>query len=92
MHRHPFEPLLLLRRPGSTASAQALSDGLVLFSVPQEHSRKPHLGPLLDALVPGSAAKAPRLELFARELHTGWTAVGDEVLKFADAALFSCAS
>ncbi|GAB4823688.1 hypothetical protein N2152v2_010734 [Parachlorella kessleri] len=54
-------------------------DGLVLLSVPLEHSRKPHLGPLLRQYLPPNARC---LEMFAREMFPGWTSWGNEVLKF----------
>ena len=109
MHRHCYEPLLLLRPKGSSLAAAAaaqvfmedvatpvLPEGFCIFCCPGEHSRKPHLGPLLQALgITGhSGFQSPQpdtdlrlerqqnLELFARELHSGWTSWGNEVLMF----------
>lgn len=58
---------------------------LVLAAVPAQHSRKPHLGPLLAPHLPPQ----PRcLEMFARELAAGWTSWGNEVLHFQGHELF----
>lgn len=70
-----------------TEEKDDLLDGLVFMSVPSaEHSRKPHLGPLMDTLIiyapTQSGGEGRRLELFAREMHEGWDSAGDEVLKF----------
>lgn len=59
---------------------------LVVAAVPPAaHSRKPHLGPLLLPLLP---PQARCLELFARELHAGWTSWGNEVLWFQGTGWF----
>ncbi|PRW33311.1 methyltransferase 2 [Chlorella sorokiniana] len=59
---------------------------LVIAAVPPAaHSRKPHLGPLLLPLLPPGARC---LEMFARELHSGWTSWGNEALKFQSTACF----
>ncbi|CAK0783316.1 hypothetical protein CVIRNUC_006515 [Coccomyxa viridis] len=63
---------------GRAALSEELRD-LVIAAVPGQHSRKPHLGHLLAQHLP------PRphcLEVFARELHAGWTSVGNEALLF----------
>jgi N6-adenosine-specific RNA methylase IME4 len=39
-------------------------------------------------ILAGSTGRSVGLELFAREMHAGWTSVGDEVLRFQDASLF----
>ncbi|CAM6083784.1 unnamed protein product [Calypogeia fissa] len=59
----------------------------VVMSIPGDHSRKPPLGSLLARYAPG-----PRpirgVELFARELHTGWTSWGNEPLYFQNLKYF----
>ncbi|KAK9818627.1 hypothetical protein WJX74_005012 [Apatococcus lobatus] len=80
-HHHPYEPILLAWRAGYQQWPQlaGLPRHLVLAAEPMQHSRKPHLGPLLQLCLP----PAPRcLEMFARELVPGWTSWGNEVLHF----------
>lgn len=79
---------------------RCLPDGLVIAGVPAaEHSRKPHLGRLLEVLLGQARAGSEQgcgghrgvgrgLELFGRELRAGWDVVGDEVLKFQGLAGF----
>ncbi|KAL6755662.1 MT-A70 [Haematococcus lacustris] len=99
MHRHPFEHLLVLRPSGRCPSADRLPRSLVIMSCPAEHSRKPHLGRLIARLLPSLGAMGQlqpgilparplNLELFARDMHAGWDAVGNEVLTFQRAELF----
>lgn len=69
-------------------------DTQVIVSQPAQHSRKPFLDPLLRPLViparesgggeppPPDCPWGRGLEIFARELHEGWTSVGDECLLF----------
>lgn len=56
----------------------------MIVSVPTEHSRKPFIGNLLRRHVPVTEAGAKQccLEMFAREVHSGWVSWGNEVLKF----------
>ena len=71
----------------------------IIMSVPLRHSWKPPIDRLLEGCVqslgmtipPRSSPAAPksRLELFARELRTGWTSMGDEVLLFQERALYA---
>ncbi|CAL5220787.1 g2858 [Coccomyxa viridis] len=51
----------------------------VIIAVPGQHSRKPHLGRLLAPHLP---TQPSCLEVFARELHAGWTSIGNETLLF----------
>jgi hypothetical protein len=121
-HRRPYESLLLcwpdhLAPPPAAPQAAAggfhLLQGqpLVVAAVPPAaHSRKPHLAPLLQPLLPAGARclevgcclllgppcipmpLPPHfetrvtccvcLQMFARELTSGWTSWGNEVLKF----------
>lgn len=71
--------------PGEHEALPAPPPERVIVAVPGAHSRKPHLGPLLEAYAP---AGCKRLELFARELHAGWSSWGNEVLRFQEADLF----
>ncbi|KAG8167669.1 hypothetical protein KVR01_003358 [Diaporthe batatas] len=76
--RKPWERLLIAKRRG-VELAKLPSQGKVIVSVPDLHSRKPNLRPLFeDAMPPGYKA----LEVFARNLTAGWWSWGDEVLKF----------
>ena len=64
--RRPYEALLLLRPKGSQAAAAAGDDDAqkqpreardcAIFAVPGQHSRKPHLGRLLQPLLPRKPA------------------------------------
>lgn len=79
--RKPYEILLMFRRtpPPSIPTLR------YIFAVPDLHSRKPNLKLLFDMLF----AQPKVLELFARNLTSGWTAVGDEVLKFQNNKMWS---
>ncbi|KAG6366486.1 hypothetical protein INS49_000663 [Diaporthe citri] len=75
--RKPWERLLIARKRGAETRLPCRSR--VIVSVPDLHSRKPNLRPLLeDVLPPGYRG----LEIFARNLTAGWWSWGDEVLKF----------
>lgn len=76
--RKPWERLLIAKKRGAELT-RLPSQGRVIVSVPDLHSRKPNLRPLFeDILPPGYRA----LEVFARNLTAGWWSWGDEVLKF----------
>lgn len=76
--RKPWERLLIAKKRGAELKRMP-SQGRVIVSVPDLHSRKPNLRPLFeDILPPGYRA----LEVFARNLTAGWWSWGDEVLKF----------
>jgi N6-adenosine-specific RNA methylase IME4 len=81
--RKPWERLLIARRKGGSGSGRVRLEGArrVLIGVPDLHSRKPNLRPLLDDVLP-SGYKA--LEVFARNLTAGWWGWGDEVLRFQE--------
>ena len=53
-HRRPYEALLLAHTAPVAAPTAwpAVPDQVVIAAVPGAHSRKPHLGRLLSALVP----------------------------------------
>ncbi|KIH90114.1 MT-a70 family protein [Sporothrix brasiliensis 5110] len=82
--RKPWERLLLARRPAGNGgvSSTALPAHRVIVGVPDMHSRKPHLKPLLAPFLPSSASEIRGLEIFARNLTSGWWAWGNEVLLF----------
>lgn len=74
--RRPYEILMLFHHQNHSCTPKRRH----VFAVPDAHSRKPNLKPLFDMLLQSSSV----LELFARNLTSGWWSVGDEVLKFQD--------
>ncbi|OAA55342.1 MT-a70 family protein [Niveomyces insectorum RCEF 264] len=96
--RKPWERVLLgRRRPASTSVTTVprlpLPSHRVIVGVPDGHSRKPHLRPLLVPFLsshPNGEEAVGRplvgLEVFARSLTAGWWAWGDEVLLFHHAS------
>ncbi|KAI5076560.1 hypothetical protein GOP47_0008625 [Adiantum capillus-veneris] len=87
-HHKPYECLLLgyMRPQGNKSDSQIPvlkfpPDKQVLISIPGDHSRKPPLDSLLSAYVPGQDS-VRGLELFARDIHPGWTSWGNEPLRF----------
>ncbi|KAM0823084.1 hypothetical protein ACQ4PT_071121 [Festuca glaucescens] len=91
-HHRPYECLILgyinvnrEAEPGS--NFKFLQGHQVIMSVPGAHSRKPPLQKILSEYIPG--AQPPRcIELFARELGSGWTSWGNEPLRFQDSMYF----
>ncbi|RKP15411.1 MT-A70-domain-containing protein [Piptocephalis cylindrospora] len=95
-HRRPYEVLLLARAPMESSFSASQKGGSplretipfhhVLVSVPsRQHSRKPRLQHILDPHLTLSQDSSPRrLELFSRSLTPGWTAWGNECLRFQD--------
>ncbi|KAL1902615.1 hypothetical protein Sste5346_001057 [Sporothrix stenoceras] len=84
--RKPWERLLLARRASASSDLKtALPASRVIVGVPDVHSRKPHLKPLLAPFL-SSAVLANQdirgLEVFARNLTAGWWSWGNEVLLF----------
>jgi N6-adenosine-specific RNA methylase IME4 len=79
--RKPYEKCLLFRRDATRAHPNRR----LIFGVPDIHSRKPSLHPLLKDLYPENSRS---LELFARGLTASWWSWGDEVLKFQDSRLW----
>ncbi|MCJ1385596.1 hypothetical protein MMC17_008719 [Xylographa soralifera] len=86
--RKPYEVLLLGRKaipnevsaPVNGNSAKNLSRRLIA-GVPDLHSRKPCLKDLIDPMMP-NCREYRAIEIFARNMTTGWLAYGDEALKF----------
>lgn len=75
--RKPWERLLIAKRRGD--ESRKLVDKKVILAVPDVHSRKPNLRPLLDEIF-GSDYEA--LEVFARHLTAGWWSWGNEVTMY----------
>ncbi|KAK9865639.1 hypothetical protein WJX84_007556 [Apatococcus fuscideae] len=87
-HHHPYEPILLAWRRGCSQWPEmaGLPRHLVLAAEPVQHSRKPHLGPVLQLCLPPAPSC---LEMFARELIPGWTSWGNDVLHFQSLERFT---
>ena len=82
--RKPYEVLLLGKAPSSSLVAAEHAEHIVrrvIAGVPDLHSRKPCLKPLIESLLLKSS-EYNALEIFARNLVAGWWSWGDEVLKF----------
>jgi N6-adenosine-specific RNA methylase IME4 len=77
MWRKPYEILLVGRR-GESSDSDAKRR--VLVGVPDLHSRKPNLKSILEQVM--KKEKYTALEIFARNLTSGWWAWGNDVLKF----------
>lgn len=92
-HKKPYEALLLGRYKNKHGSTQGIKEqesvsdskedkipqDKVIISIPCSlHSKKPYLGEIVS---PYLISKPKCLELFARNLWTGWTSWGNEVLK-----------
>ncbi|EFW98955.1 MT-a70 family protein [Grosmannia clavigera kw1407] len=89
--RKPWERLLLAQtRPvaGLPPVRWHLPPDRVIVGVPDVHSRKPNLRPLLCPFLVGGDTQRPLvgLEVFARNLTAGWWAWGDEALLFQQSA------
>ncbi|KAI9787251.1 MAG: hypothetical protein M1839_003489 [Geoglossum umbratile] len=77
--RKPYETLLIGRRPPAAPQGPG-PKRRILISVPDLHSRKPHLGEMLAEA--GFVAECGSvLEVFGRCLTRGWWAWGDEVVR-----------
>ncbi|XP_055086042.1 N(6)-adenine-specific methyltransferase METTL4 [Periophthalmus magnuspinnatus] len=93
-HKKPYEILVLgrfistvNRSEGSSSESISIEDHRLIVSVPSTlHSQKPQLSELLKPYI---RPNAKCLELFARNLHPGWTSWGNEVLKFQHASYFT---
>ena len=85
--RKPCETLLIGRRNGSMDTAHRTVDARrdvkrrVIVAVPGLHSQKPNLKELIDPFMQ-HRGEYRALEIFARNLTTGWVSWGDEVLKY----------
>ncbi|KAJ2903586.1 hypothetical protein MKZ38_009639 [Zalerion maritima] len=85
--RKPWERLLIAKRKGAPALNQKV-ENKVIISAPDVHSRKPHLRPFFDSIL-GNDYRG--LEVFARNLTSGWWSWGDEVLKFQNKKYWNAA-
>ncbi|RDW69838.1 hypothetical protein BP6252_08858 [Coleophoma cylindrospora] len=74
--RKPYEILLIGRKTNKPVSDVTRK---VVVGVPDLHSRKPNLKALCAELLP---SQYEALEIFARNLTSGWWSWGNEVLKF----------
>lgn len=81
--RKPYEILLIFRHEVEDAPHLALRR--YIFAVPDVHSRKPNLKELFSKVF----QTADVLELFARNLTTGWWCIGNEVLNFQHESAWS---
>lgn len=79
--RRPYEPLLIFRNQQNLNPPSHR----YIFAVPDIHSRKPNLKELFSKLFQPSSV----LELFARNLTSGWWSIGDEVPKFQHQSAWS---
>ncbi|KAL7932748.1 MT-A70 domain-containing protein [Trichoderma chlorosporum] len=75
--RKPWETLLVARRIGAKAPVPLRPR--VIVAVPDVHSRKPNLRRLFEDVLGRDYAA---LEVFARNLTSGWWSWGDQVLQF----------
>ena len=81
-HRKPWEKLLVarrLKRADSSTSKPLPVRNKIIIAVPDVHSRKPNLRQLFEPFL-GRGYRG--LEIFARNLTSGWWAWGDQVLMF----------
>lgn len=91
--RKPYEVLLVGRKKSKNNGAAEREDNLkqcipevkrrTVLAVPDLHSRKPCLKGLVENIYNLSASYRG-LEVFARNLTSGWTSWGNQVLKFND--------
>lgn len=75
--RKPWETLLIAKRIGAKAPSGLKPQ--VIVAVPDVHSRKPSLRFLFEDVLGRDYAA---LEVFARNLTSGWWSWGDQVLRF----------
>ncbi|KAG9241791.1 MT-A70-domain-containing protein [Calycina marina] len=81
--RKPYEILLLARKlPRPVFGGVAEVDRRVVISVPDIHSQKPSLKGLFEDVFGKEEGTYEGLEIFARNLTSGWWSWGNEVLKF----------
>ena len=86
--RKPYEVLLIGKKRQSSDALLSKVKRRVVIAVPDLHSRKPCLKAMLSQVF-----KLPSdhrgLEIFARNLVSGWHSWGNEVLKFNDTACWT---
>ncbi|KZV23234.1 methyltransferase-like protein 2 [Dorcoceras hygrometricum] len=92
-HHRPYECLLLGFSHAEDKNSEHLlrllhiPNNQVFISIPGDYSRKPPVGELLVDYIPGSKP-ARCLELFSREMLSGWTSWGNEPLHFQRSKFF----
>lgn len=86
--RKPYEVLLLGRKSDHQPGAQNLSSSVehglckrVIVTVPDFHSRKPCLKTLLEPMITDPTGYRA-LEIFARNLTSGWCSWGNEPIRY----------
>ena len=85
LSRKPWESLLVGKHNMRDLGGNEIRDETLrryIIAVPDLHSRKPCLKSLFSKILLEGDQEMEVLELFARHLVTGWTSIGDEVLKF----------
>lgn len=78
--RKPYEVLLVGRRGGEMEEGSMKRR--VIIGVPDLHSRKPNLKIPFENITGKDEGEYEALEIFARNLTSGWWSWGNEVLKF----------
>ena len=95
VHRKPYEPIIIgVYNPNSIPIPSDLREPKLIISTPSviQHSRKPPLQSIVDPILSellGEDTKIRRLELFARNLNSGWCSWGNEVLLHQEASYFN---
>ncbi|XP_076949651.1 methyltransferase-like protein 2 [Bidens hawaiensis] len=93
-HHRPYECLVIGYCYGKDKDSEYITklkcipNHQVFISIPGDYSRKPPIGEMLREYIP-CLEPARCLELFARELLSGWTSWGNEPLRFQDSRYFS---
>ncbi|KHJ31427.1 putative mt-a70 family [Erysiphe necator] len=82
--RKPYELLLVGRKVAKAESIDINLKKRVLVGVPDLHSRKPNLKELLEKVFGFEHNNYMGLEIFARNLTTGWWSWGCEALMFQE--------
>lgn len=82
--RKPYEVLLIGRKAGQ--EGKTIEGGEVkrriIIGVPDIHSRKPNLSIIIEQFLGIETRTCEALEIFTRNLTTGWWGWGNEALKF----------
>lgn len=92
-HHRPYECIILGQCHGEVLNSDNMSkiktvpDNQVIISIPGDYSRKPPIGGLLKEYISGHGPTRC-LELFAREMMSGWVSWGNEPLHFQDSQYF----
>ncbi|POO03156.1 MT-A70-like [Trema orientale] len=93
-HHRPYECILLGECNGesldssNTSRIKTIQDNQIIISIPGDYSRKPPVGGLLLEYVAGHSPTRC-LELFAREMVSGWLSWGNEPIRFQESRYFN---